>query len=718
MSIIQDIRDKYAKVSIALIALSLVGFILMDRFAGKGAGSVSRSKSVGSVNGRAISATDFEQEIEMNVSSYERQGYPVDPAFRQNLVNSVWDQMIDRSLVEAEASKLGIEVGKKERGDVFFGENAPQDFKSAGTGENGVYDPALAKKNIEQYLKSTQTTPEQREQLKRYMEQLVFQRVREKYQGLFTSSANTPRWLAEKQISDNSQMAKVAVVKSLYNSDSLFRDTTIKISDKEIADYINAHKDAYKQEATREINFVVFSAQPTSSDSLTIKNELSVLKPEFDTTHEVALFLQRNGSDYQDVYAPPAQLSPIFKDSITRLSKNGVFGPYLEGGSYVMAKYIDSKVLPDSIKCRHVLVSTDVAQGGFPDSIALQKIDSIKRAIEGGASWADMVNKYNPASDGSRAQNGEMTFDAFSVQTGMNSGGFAKEFGQFILYDGKPGQKKVVKTSFGYHYIDIMSYIKPQTNYKIAYLGKTIIASQATVDSALQAANEFAGSIKDAKSFDDVFQKTLKPKGYNKAIGVNIKKMDGSITGIQGFSRQFVRDIYAASLGEVLKPAEVDNNWVVAVVTAINKEGTQSIASVRPSIETMLRHKKIGEQLKQKAGNITSLGPVSALLDKPVQTIDSLRMTSGNPQADMPYDPKAFGVIFNPSNKGKIFPQLVVGEYGVYGIQVENVSASSTGANVEDYRKQQAGQAAFIPLQVLKKSATINDKRTSGTNNY
>ena len=718
MSIIQDIRDKYAKVSIALIALSLVGFILMDRFAGKGAGSVSRSKSVGSVNGRNISATDFEQEIEMNVSSYERQGYPVDPAFRQNLVNSVWDQMIDRSLVESEVSKLGIEVGKKERGDVFFGENAPQDFKSAGTGADGVYDPTLAKKNIEQYLKSAQTTPEQSEQLKRYMEQLVFQRVREKYQGLFTSSANTPRWLAEKQISDNSQMAKVAVVKSLYNSDSLFRDTTLKISDKEIADYISAHKDAYKQEASREINYVVFSAQATASDSLTVKNELQTLKPEFDTTTEVALFLQRNGSDFQDVYAPPSQLSPIFKDSITRLPKNGVFGPYLEGGSYVMAKYIDSKVLPDSIKCRHVLVSTDVAQGGFTDSVALQKIDSIKRAIEGGASWAEMVNKYNPASDGSRAQNGEMTFDAFSVQTGMNSGGFAKEFGQFILYDGKPGQKKVVKTSFGYHYIDIMSYIKPQTNYKIAYLGKTVIASQPTVDSALQAANEFAGSIKDAKSFDEVFQKTLKPKGINKGIGANIKKMDGNISGVQGFSRQFVRDIYASSLGEVLKPAEVNNNWVVAVVTAINKEGTQSVASVRPGIETMLRHKKIAEQLKQKAGNVTSLGPVSALLGKPVQTIDSLRMTSGNPQADMPYDPRAFGVIFNPSNKGKIFPQLVVGEYGVYGIQVENVSASSTGANVEDYRKQQAGQAAFIPLQVLKKNATINDRRTSGTNNY
>lgn len=718
MSIIQDIRDKYAKVSIALIALSLVGFILMDRFAGKGAGSVSRSKSVGSVNGRAISATEFEQQLEMNVSSYERQGYPVDPAFRQNLVNSVWDQMIDRSIVQSEAEKLGLSVGKKERGDVFFGENAPQDFKSAGTGADGKYDPALAKKNIEQYLKSAQTTPEQREQLTRYMDELVLQRIREKYQSLFTGSANMARWMAEKQISDNSQMAKVNVVKSLYNSDSLFRDTTIKISDKEIADYISAHKDAYKQDENREINFVLFSAQPTAADSLAVKNELLTLKPEFDTTTETALFLQRNGSDFQDVYAPPAQLSATAKDSIIRLPKNGVFGPYIEGNSYVLAKFIDSKVLPDSIKCRHVLISTDVAQGGFADSVAAQKIDSVKRAIEGGASWAQMVNTYNPTSDGSRAQNGEMTFDALSVQSGMNSGNFAKEFGQFILNDGKPGEKKVVKTSFGYHYIEIMSYIKPQTNYKIAYLGKSIIASQSTVDSALQAANEFAGSVKDAKSFDDVFQKTLKSKGYNKGIGSNIKKMDGNINGIPGFSRQFVRDIYAASLGEVLKPAEMDNNWVVAVVTAINKEGTQSVAQVRPGIEQMLRHKKIGEQLKQKAGNISNLGTVSALLGKPVQVIDSLRMTSGNPQADMPYDPKAFGVIFNASNKGKVFPQLIVGEYGVYAVQVENVSASSTAANVADYRKQQAAQATFIPLQVLKNKATINDRRTSGTNNY
>jgi peptidyl-prolyl cis-trans isomerase D len=103
-------------------------------------------------------------------------------------------------------------------------------------------------------------------------------------------------------------------------------------------------------------------------------------------------------------------LPAIARDSILKLPKNGVYGTYLDGNSYTLAKLVEIKALPDSVKCRHVLVSTDTNAGGFEDSIAAKKIDSIKNAIEkGGASWADMVQKYNPLSDGSRSKNGEMT---------------------------------------------------------------------------------------------------------------------------------------------------------------------------------------------------------------------------------------------------------------------------------------------------------------------
>ncbi len=206
-----------------------------------------------------------------------------------------------------------------------------------------------------------------------------------------------------------------------------------------------------------------------------------------------------------------------------------MYGPYLDGASYTLAKMIEAKIFPDSVKCRHILVSTDTKAEGFEDSIAAKKIDSIKNAINGGASWADMVQKYNPSSDGSKAKNGEMTFASSQIMEGMESGNFAKEFGQFVMFDGKPGEKKVVKTSFGWHYIEILSFIKPELQYKVAYLKLEIVASQQTDGNALQDATNFAGDSRDQKSFDTAFEKTLKPKGLNKRIAANIKRRDAMV---------------------------------------------------------------------------------------------------------------------------------------------------------------------------------------------
>jgi peptidyl-prolyl cis-trans isomerase D len=652
----------------------------------------------------------------MTIAGYERQGYPIDPAMRQNIYDQVWEQKVSDAILQSEANKLGFRIGKKEKGDIYFGENAPQDFKNTGTNESGQYDPMLAKRNIEQYLKSKQTTPEQREQLLNYMDQLVMQRMREKFESLFTKSANMPRWMAEKQISDNSLLAKITVVKSLYNTDSVFRDTTVKITDQEIADYISKNKDSYKQQESRSINFVTFSAQPTSADTLLIRNEVANLKAEFDTTKEVTMFLQRNGSDYSEAFSPASKLSPNAKDSITRLPLNGVYGPYLEGTDYVMAKLLATKTLPDSAKAKHILIKTYDPQSKqqiLDDSTAKKRIDSIQLAIKRGSVFDSLAAKFsddNQGPDGgSAAKGGDLGWFSY--------GAMVPEFNTFC-FEKPVGTTDVVKTIFGYHLIQVTGQKSPQLNYSVAYMKKSITASQNTIDSAVQAANNFAGEVKNIKSFDEVFQKHLKPKGYNKGIAVDIRRMAGNINGIQGFARQLVKDIYAAKLGEVLKPAEVNDNWVVAVVSEVNNEGTMPVAKVRPGVEAMLRHKKIGLQLKQKAGKISSLDAVTGLLGKPVQVIDSLRMNTGNPQADMPYDAKATGVIFNPSNKGKIYPELIVGEFGVYAIQVDNISATPTGENVTEWRKQQAGQSTYIPTQALRDKATVKDRRTSGTNNY
>ena len=75
MSIIQDIRDKYARISVIAIALALIGFILTDyvrgRDRGRGAG---RSNSIGTVNGHTIGKDEFAKSVDQSEDGTEEAG--------------------------------------------------------------------------------------------------------------------------------------------------------------------------------------------------------------------------------------------------------------------------------------------------------------------------------------------------------------------------------------------------------------------------------------------------------------------------------------------------------------------------------------------------------------------------------------------------------------------------------------------------------------------
>ena len=712
MSIIQDIRDKYARVSVIAIALALIGFILTDYFSGKNrGGGTGRSNSIGSVNGHSIGVEEFGKTVEQSEAGMKQQGYPEAMA-KQQALEQAWSQHVNRIILSEEFDKLGMRIGKRERGDILYGPNAPEDIKKAGTDEKtGLYDPMRAKQQVDQMMKNKQVPQAQKDQFNDYVNQLELQRKSEKYAALFTNSANFPRWFVEKQTADNSLLGKISMVKVFY-TDSVFVDSTIKISDKEVADYLGKHKEDYKQEESRSINYVSFSAAPTAGDSVAVKNQIALLKAEFDTTKDITTFMARNGSSGQSIaYAAPAQMPPTAKDSILRLTKDQVFGPYLDGGSFVLAKLLDVKTLPDSVKCRHILLGTQDRSGNqiMEDTVAHKRADSIALAIKNGANFDSLETKFT-TDNVAHNDKGVMTFSSATIQ----GEGFAKEFGEFILLEGKPGDKKVVKTQFGWHYIEILSFIKPETQYKVAYLNLEVVASQQTDGDALQAATNFAGDSRDQKSFDTTFEKTLKPRGLNKGIGANIKRSDAQVQGL-GISRNFVKNIYSAKPGEVLKPERISDNYVVAIVTEALKEGTIPLVKARPFIEPVLRNRKKAEMLKQKAGKITTLEAVAAAWGKPIETVDSLRMKTAPPQAKFGYEPRVFGATFNPANKGKVVPEALEGLNGVYVIRVENVSATSaaTGSVVDQQKKmyEDSKRANNNLIEALKKAATIKDKR-------
>jgi peptidyl-prolyl cis-trans isomerase D len=384
-----------------------------------------------------------------------------------------------------------------------------------------------------------------------------------------------------------------------------------------------------------------------------------------------------------------------------------VYGPYQDNKNFVLAKKIDERILPDSAKIRHILIQTANPQTGqlmLDDSAAKKRIDSIDLAITNGANF-DTLAKQLSNDKGSSDKGG--VYDYFP------QGQMVKAFNDFV-FEGKTGDKKVVKTEFGYHLIEIQGQKGSQPHYKIAYLAKEITPSSETDNAASSQASLFAGESRDLKAFNANYDKTLKTKGVNKLVAADIKSGDHAITGL-GTSRTLVKAIFNADKGDVIQPERVGESYVVATVTEVNEEGLQDAAKARTIVEPILRNKKKADQIKQKLGKITTLEAAAATVKQPVQTADSLRFSGAN--AVFGFEGKVIGAVFNTANKGKIIPEAIEGQAGVYILRVENISASAIdNTNIEMQRQMmqmQARQGAMqqSPAEALKEAANIKDNR-------
>ena len=715
MSIIQQIREKAAWLVFGLIALSLIGFLLMDAFVGRSRLFGNRSSVVGSVNGEKIEYTDFEKAMTDQEEQLKARGYQVNDAMLQNVRDMVWRQMTEEVLLNSDIASLGIQVTDKEVNDMLVGQNAIQDIKQAFTDpKTGVFDVQAAAAQINQLRNLYKSGPKKNADNSRYemarrffeesLPQIIKMRLREKYTALFANSAYVPKWMLEKSNSDNSQLATISYVSTPYLS---VPDSAAKISDAEIQDYINKHPDQYKQEESRSIAYVTFNAGPNSSDSQRVKQQLIDHEAEFKKADDIEAFFGRVGSSqpYYNGYVGKSRIMVPNKDSIFALSKGELFGPYLDAGSYVVAKLVDEKTLPDSAKARHILIATTDARSGQvinEDSVAKKRIDSVKEVLDHGGNWDSVALKVSD-DPGSKEKGGDLGY--------FTGDRMVKEFADFC-FNGKKGEKKIVKSQFGYHYIEILDQKNFEPAYKVAYLSQKIDASQETDQAAFGLASQFAGQSRDAKAFDENVQK----QGLNKMIAPDIAPAESNVPGL-GTNRQLVQWAYKADIGNVSEPYTVGDRYVVAELVEINKAGTMTPAKARNQVEPILRRKKKAELIAQKLGNPASLDAAASAAGQPVLHADSLRFASGFiPQVGQ--EPKVVGATFDKQLSGKAISPAIAGNAGLFFIKVDNVSAmSNPNADVQQQRfMQEQMERQLIDrglTETLRKRADIKDYRSN-----
>ena len=695
MSVIQRIRDKAAWFVFGAIALSLIAFILQDAFT-RNRGVSSNSNVLGKVNGTTIDRADFEEKL----TFYEQ----ANNTPRNQLLGNLWDYMVDQTVMQQAYGKLGLQFTSKELSDVLFGDNPPSWLQQAFTDpKTGVYSPQAAREQFSQMKKNSNDT-RITQLYTGYLEPTIQQTLRQKYQTLITGAIYVPKWLAEKANADNSSFAKASYVFVQYNT---IADSTIKVSDDEITSYISKHPKQFDQkEETRQIAYVNFDASPSAEDSQVVVNQLNLLKNDLGTTTDAKVFLTKNTSElpFYDSYISKSEIKQKVNDSIFALPEGGMYGPYLDGANYVIAKMVGIKQMPDSVKVRHILVSTHQQQqegGSFvrvrDDSSAYKRLDSAVAEINAGANFDSVCAKYSE-DPGSKDKGG--IYDYFT------SGKMVEQFNDFA-FTGAPGEKKIVQTSYGYHYIEILGQKGSEPAYKIAYLAKPIVASQETVNAANNAASQFASGNKDKAQFDAAAAKLNKQP----MVATDIKKNDFNIP-IIGENRQIVKWAYTNNIGDVSAPFQTNDKYLVAVITGINKKGTMTASAARVTAEPLIRNEKKAQIIINTKLKGSSLDEIAKASGTSVQVADSISFQTpvvpviGN-------EPKMIGAAFNKQNQGKVSAPIA-GTFSVFVVRGESVFAGSSLGNSPEMIKttletQLKSQAGYRSISALKQAADVED---------
>ena len=692
MSIIQNIRERGSWILICIV-IALIAFILQDGVGRNN--SNSDINTLGVINGTTINKIDFEQKVQNQLQQYAAQG-----AQRGQVINDLWNTEIFSLLIKQEADKIGLSVGSKEVNDVIYGEESPfrQQFTDPTTGEFKVND---LKAQLAELKKSTKKeVVDQKEQLeKNVILPALEKRTLRKYQALLYRGIQVPKWLLEKQYAENNAISNIRFVNVPYTT---IADTTIKVSNEDISAYLKENSAAFQvEEAQRNISFIAFSAAPTTADSMITKNNILALKDSFQTSKDAAAYLNKVTPDtkYYDGFLGKSRIQIPEKEAVLSTQIGGLYGPYVDGPNYTIAKIIGTRLLPDSASVRHILIMTTSAQNQAirEEGTAKVLIDSIKNAIAGGATFESMVEKYSE--DGGSKANGGI-YEMFP-QANM-----VKPFNDFS-FENPVGSKGVVKTEFGYHYIEVLKQTPPSPAYNIAYLTLPILASKETTTTAQTTAAKFAADSKDQKSFNANALKLNKQA----VPATNIKAYDFNIQGL-GETREIVRWVFEKKVNDVSEPIEVGDAYIVANITSEDKPGLMSVETAKSkNIEVIIRDQKKAETIKSKLKGAT-LEAIATAAGATVLQADSLSYTSTN-ISGLGNEPKLVGASFNKALLNKISAPIA-GNSGVFVISVSNLGAIAAPGDLAAFKEQYQGRLSNTILNsvlALKKTAKIQDNR-------
>lgn len=681
---------------VGVIAFAIVAFLAGDVLISGRNIFGSNPSDIGEINGKKVEIQEFQTKLDANIEQYKKSAnqQSLDENMTGYLVDQTWNQLVYDEVMKQRIEKSNIKVSPEELFDMIQGANPHPEVRRAFTNpQTGVFDPSQVL-NFLKNMDQQDPTGETRKQWLSFEKAIQEERVRQKYMNAVKAGMYVPTAFAKADYMEKNKSIAASYVLIDYTTVS---DSAIKVSESDLSNYYNANKYKFKQaENSRSFDYISVDIVPSKEDTLETKKWIDEQYVGLSTSTNDSTYVNLNAeTKYNGAYAKRGELPAALDTIMFNKGVGFIYGPYIDGGAYKVAKLIGIKSLPDSVRARHILLPITVSQ-----EATKKTADSIKGLIDAGANFAALAMQYS--TDGTKDKGGDLGY--FDNKT------MVQQFTEFC-FNGNKGKRGVVLTQFGYHIIEIVDQKNFNKQITVGVIDRSITPSNSTTQALYSKANTLLSSIESEKDFDNA----KLTDGFSKRVADDIKQTDRFVAGIQN-PREVLRWAYKAEVGDISPLFEVGNKYVFARLTKIKDAGTVPMEYIKTELEALVRKEKKAEQLKEKLqtalNGATSIQQVAQKAGAVAANANGI--TFGFPVIPgVSREPEVIGALFG-SEKGK-FVGPIAGERGVYVLFIDNVVEALP---LPDYSSNKTDQYTMLKSRVdneflegLKKSAKIKDNR-------
>lgn len=728
MAALQSIRSKGALL-VGALGLALFAFIAEEFFRSLETTSNMDRNIVGEVYGEKLNIQDFQQMVDeqsevakMQMRMQGQDGTLNDQQTEQ-IREQVWQQFVQKSMIEHECDKLGLFVTDGEvqealrQGDAQSLQMMTMFFRNQQTGRFDLQSLQDFMKNYNKTIAQAQQAQnaeavEQIQMVKKlwdYTEkQLRDELLSNKFSMLFAMGFVSNPIAAKENFDERNIQKNVEIAALPY---SAIDDKGIQVSDDDLKKAYDEFKDNfYSPVETRDIKLIDVNVVASTSDRAELTKKVQGFQQQLQNGGDVANIVRSSNSAAQ--YSNLALSKQAFQSmpdvvaALDSMAVGSVKPTYYNAQDNTIntIKLIGKEEAPDSILYRQIAsTKADPAE-------RKAQADSILKALNAGASFAELAKKYGQPSDSVWISSNQ--YESFGMQEESTS--YLSQ-----LYKIGAHSAQVISNDQGAAVVQVLDRKKMVTKYNVAIVKCPLNFSKKTYEDELSRFNRFLAQNKDVASIEKNAAKSgymiTDLPGYSPLQNVIASRIGGS--GAKDCARWIFDEAKAGEVSKLYECGRNGDHLIVACVTATNDKGylPWNNKQVKDFLTQVVKQQKKAEKAMAMAKNVKTVSDMQKLKGNVIATLTNQTM-AGYPTVNgvnVP-EPKLAGAIAKTAvNK---FSGLVQGAGAVYVFKVtaqsktaDKFNAQAEMAQIAQMNGQRAYQATFNYL--LLHNSNMKDRR-------